>query len=74
MDVRRPQTEAPVVHEPAPETPDDAKDDKKSVKTPKVVVPKKPRQPGVTAAILASVVIVLGLAGLVVYAYLKSPH
>ena len=33
---------------------------------------KAPRQPGVTAAIVATVVIVLGLAALAVYAYLRT--
>lgn len=40
----------------------------------KPTVPKAPRQPGVTLAIVATVIIVLGLATLIVYAYLQSPE
>jgi hypothetical protein len=80
MDVRPPQAEAAPVREPkaeeAPKPADDKETKKpekvKKEKPPKVVTPKKPRQPGVGTAIFASVVIVLGLAALAVYAYLKT--
>lgn len=81
MDVRHPvqQTndgnDMGTVHEaPADDANDksSAKVDKpKTQKPPKV---KSPHQPGVAGAIVASVVIVLGLAVLAVYAYLKSQN
>jgi uncharacterized surface anchored protein len=82
MDVRPPQAGAPAAEQPKPaDAPQQAPDEKpkkpekaKDEKPPTPVVPKKPRQPGVGAAIFASVVIVLGLAALAVYAYLKTQH
>jgi hypothetical protein len=80
MDVRPPQPETAAnsaVHE-APPEPDDSEPEAKAAKAEKppkptkVVKPKQPRGNGVTAAIFASVVIILGLAALAVYAYLKS--
>ena len=56
---------------PATEAPKNEKPAKKA-KPAKVKKPKGPRQPGVGLAIFASTVIVLGLATLAVYAYLKS--
>jgi hypothetical protein len=38
----------------------------------KLATPQKPRAPGVTTAIVATVIIVFGLAALAVYAYLKT--
>ena len=74
MDVRPPLNNN--VHE-APNTDggnqSTAPTDKQSAhKQSKVAKPKAPSQPGVGMAILASVVIVFGLAALAVYAYLKS--
>lgn len=79
MDVRRPAPQATsdndtgAVHEaPIADTNEKspvATEKPKTQKPPKV---KSPHQPGVTGAIVASVVIVLGLAVLAVYAYLKS--
>ena len=81
MDVRPPEAApAPESPKPAPEqtkpapAPAGLKKDAKLAepKPAKVITPKKPRQPGVGMAIFASVVIVLGLAALAVYAYLKT--
>ncbi|MEO6513687.1 MAG: hypothetical protein ABIR37_03295 [Candidatus Saccharimonadales bacterium] len=81
MDVRPPQapTAAPAneVQVDPSEKLAEEKDNKnpkkvKKEKPPKIVTPKKPRQPGVGAAIFATVVIVFGLAALAVYAYLKT--
>jgi hypothetical protein len=78
MDVK-PPAQADAVHAAPPEeapaeTPDPKKAGKKqkAPKPPKVVKPKAPRQPGSGMAVFASVVIVLGLAALAVYAYLKT--
>ncbi len=77
MDVKPPVADNAVHAAPPEEKTADTtepKADKKSKKTkaPKVTKPKTPRQPGSGGAIFASVVIVLGLAALAVYAYLKS--
>lgn len=83
MDVRPPQaahtetTTADVHEEPKPAA-DGAHEAEKTpeTKTPKPAKapkpPKPPRTPGVGMAITATVVIVLGLAVLAVYAYLQS--
>ena len=77
MDIRPPQTGVA----PAPADPSKADDgtqpektkDKKEEKPAKVIVPKKPRQPGgIGMAIAATVVIVVVLAAMAVYAYLKT--
>jgi hypothetical protein len=74
MDVLPPVSDNAVHAAPPEDKPADEpkpKADKKAKKI-KAVKPKSPRQPGSGAAIFASVVIVLGLAALAVYAYLKS--
>jgi hypothetical protein len=58
-------TEATGVETPAPQ-------EAAPVKAPKPVTPKKPRGNGVTAAIIATVVIVLGLAILATFAFIHS--
>jgi hypothetical protein len=59
-----------------PEASDDPaaklEEDKKPEEPKKAPKPKQPRQPGVTLAIVATVVIVLGLGLLATYAYLRS--
>lgn len=74
----KPVEAASQVHE-APKDEEDTKPgDAKAASPTAVVQPKKAKkqpknhQPGVGGAIFATVVIVLGLAGLAVYAYLKS--
>jgi hypothetical protein len=79
MDIRLPDApdNATAVHE-APKADTDSKpadvasEKQKANKPAKPVKPKTKRQAGVGGAIFASVVIVLGLAALAVYAYLKS--
>lgn len=76
MDVRPPETSAPATAE-QPVKPVEQKQpekpiDEKPADLPKPVIPKKPRQPGVGLAIVATIVIVLGLAALATYAYLKT--
>ena len=78
MDIKPPQVEIPIaneVHEAPPEEDEiDPKSGKKTkeAKQPKPEKIKKPHQPGVGGAIFASVVIVLALSALAVYAYLKT--
>ena len=59
--------------QPAPQTPDAVKEELAKAKdTPKPTAPKVKKEGGPTAAIVATVVIVLGLAALATYAYLQT--
>lgn len=69
MDVKAPQAAASPADGAPPATPPP----KASAKlTPPPKVPPKPKAKGVTAAIFGTVIIVLGLAALAVYAYIKT--
>ena len=73
MDVRPPEaTDKPEPPKPREDKQPEAAEPPQKQEQPKAVVPKKPRQPGVGMAIVATVVIVLGLAALITYAYLKT--
>lgn len=72
-----PPAASPTVHnEPAstspPNKPEKSDNKKNEVPQQTAKKPPKPAAKGVTAAIFATVIIVLGLGGLAVYAYLKT--
>ena len=77
MDIVPPPKSADEVKSAPAETPESeaaSKNSKKDTKQAVPKVPKPPRQPrtGVGLAVFATVVIVLGLAALMVYAYLRT--
>ncbi len=86
MDVVAPPAPAPVAVQPAPpaeaadpkDTPEpaEARKDKNAPKNKiqKPALPQTPRDKSVSTAIFATVIIVLGLAALATYAYLKTQN
>ncbi|HMH30968.1 MAG TPA: hypothetical protein VK534_00645 [Methylomirabilota bacterium] len=70
MDVVRPAQQEPEI--PTPNAPEKPAKSKPPKQPPKPKAPKKPGNGNVTAAIFATVIIVLGMATLATYAYLQQ--